>query len=326
MASRLVVVAAVLVALSSSAEPLLGQSVGNADTFVSEGVKLFNRKSYQKAAEEFLKATRANPANTAVYVQLARAQMLAREPVKACYAYRIFLKVTPETPDRKKAAAEAEQCERQAKATKEQSDLLQKYVDSRAAFFSSLDKGELLGAGGAASSLEALVKDGFLGPELGDMGTKLGAAATSQADAIHKRALAGERLTSEQLKLARPLYQVAQDVSSTSPDSRGRMAFLDGLAELSEKNYRKAELHFTEAAKSDPTNMEPNKEYVFYRALAIFQGGDRAQALKVLEGSLKDDPRTAMLRAALAVGHSSDSGAAELEKLLFSTRNPPEKQ
>ncbi len=322
MASRLVVVAALLLALSVSAEPLLGTSVGNADTFVSEGVKLFNRKSYQKAAEEFLKATRANPANTAVYVQLARAEMLARETVKACYAYRIYLKVTPETPDRKKAAAEADQCERQAKATKEQSELLQRYVDSRAAFFSSLDKGELLGPGGAAASLESLVKDGFLGPELGDMGTKLGAAATGQADAIHKRALAGEKLTSEQLKQARPLYQVAQDVSSASPDSRGRMAFLDGLAELSEKNHRKAEGHFTEAAKSDPSN----KEYVFYRALAIFQGGDRPQALKVLEGDLKDDPRTAMLRAALSVGHSSDSGAAEIEKLLFSTRNPPEKQ
>jgi tetratricopeptide (TPR) repeat protein len=321
MASRLVVLAALLVALSASADPLLGPSVGNADTFVSEGVKLFNRKSYRQAADEFLKATRANPANTAVYVQLARAQMLAKETVRACYSYRIYLKVTPDSPDRKKASAEADQCERQAKATKEQSELLQKYVDARAAFFSSLDKAELLGVGGAAASLEALVKDGFLGPELGDMGTKLGSAATGQADAIHKRALAGEHLSSEQLKQARPLYQIAGDVGAASPDSRGRMAFLDGLAELGEKNYRKAETHFTEATKSDAAN----KEYVFYRALAIFQGGDRPQALKVLEADLKDDPRTAMLRAALAVGHSSDSGAAELEKLLFTTRNPQEK-
>ena len=49
------------------------------------------------------------------------------------------------------------------------------------------------------------------------------------------------------------------------------------------------------------------------------------QALKVLEAELKDDPRTAVLRAALALGDSPQAGANELEKLLFSTRYPPEK-
>jgi tetratricopeptide (TPR) repeat protein len=306
--------------LSASAEALLGPGVGNADTLVSEATKLFNRKQYGKAAEEFLKATRANPANTAVYVQLARAQMLAKETLKACYAYRVYLKAMPDTPDRRKAAAESDQCERQAKSSKEQTELLQKYVESRAAFFAALDQNLLVGPNSAATSLESLVKGGFLGPELGDMGQKLAQAATAEADGIHKRALAGEKLTAEQLRQARPLYQVAQDAGGAT-DSRGRMAFLDGLAELSEKNSKKAEAHFVDAGKSDPAN----KEYTFYRALAIFQGGDRAQALKVLDGDLKDDPRTAVLRAALAVGHSSDSGAAELEKLLFSTRNPPEK-
>ncbi len=306
--------------VAASAQPLLGPGVGNADTLVSEGTKLFNRKQYGKAADEFLKATRANPANTGVYVMLARAQMLAKETLKACYAYRIYLKGMPDTPDRKKAAAESDQCERQVKNPKEQSELLQKYVDSRAAFFAALDQNQLIGPNGAASSLESLVKGGFLGPELGDMGQKLAVAATAEADGIHKRALAGEKLTAEQLRQARPLYQAAQDAGSTN-DTRGRMAFLDGLAELSEKNSKKAEAHFVEAAKGDPSN----KEYTFYRALAIFQGGDRAQALKVLDGDLKEDPRTAVLRAALAVGHSSDSGAAELEKLLFNTRNPPEK-
>ena len=114
---------------------------------------------------------------------------------------------------------------------------------------------------------------------------------------------------------------MAQDVGGTAADSKGRMAFLDGLAELNDKAWKKAEAHFAEAAKIDPEN----KEYVFFRGLALVQAGERVAALKVLEVDLKDDPRTAVLRAALALGDSPVSGATELEKLLFTTRYPPEK-
>jgi len=319
MRSRSLVLAAALAATAALAEPLVGQGVGNADTLVSEGSKLFNRKQYAKAADAFLKATRANPAALNTYLQLARAQTLAKQLQPACYAYRVYLKSTPDTPDRKKAAAESDQCERQLKALKKAPpDPGPKYVETRAAFFAALDEGKVLGA---AESLTTLVKDGFLGPELGEMATKLGTAATTAADAVHKRALAGELLTPEELRDARPLYQVAQDVSAPVPDAKARMAFLDGLADLREKAYKKAEVHFSDAAKADPSN----KEYTFYKALTLFQAGERPQALKVLEAELKDDPRTATLRVAIAVGQSPDTGAAELEKLLFTTRFPPEK-
>jgi tetratricopeptide (TPR) repeat protein len=323
LASRTVFVSALALSLSTAAlaEPLLGPGVGNADTLVSEGTKLYNRKSYPKAAEHFLKATRASPTTLSNYAALARALMLAKQVPKACYAYRVYLKAAPDSPDRKKAAAESDQCERQVRPSKAQADLLQSYVDGRAAFFSALDRNELLGEGGAALALETLVKQGFLGPELTDMGQKLAAAATAEADSIHKRALAGEAMTTETLRQARPLYQVAQDVGLSSPEAKARMAFLDGLAELREKNFKKAETHFVEATRADPAN----KEYVFYRALAIYQAGDRATALKVLEAELKDDPRTAVLRAAQAVSHAPELGATELEQLLFSTRYPPEK-
>jgi tetratricopeptide (TPR) repeat protein len=165
------------------------------------------------------------------------------------------------------------------------------------------------------------VKDGFLGPELGEMAQKLGGAATTEAEAIHARALGGEKLTPEVLRSARPLYQLASDVGVASADAKGRMAFLDGLAELNDRSWKKAEAHFVEAAKSDPTN----HEYAFFRALALVQAGERPQALKIMEAELKDDPRTAVLRGSLALGESLESGATELEKLLFTTRFPPEK-
>ncbi|MFO0593875.1 MAG: hypothetical protein U0228_01185 [Myxococcaceae bacterium] len=306
----------------AASDALLGAGVGNADTFVSEGSKLFNKKQYPRAVEQFLKATRANPANLNTYVQLARAQMQAKDVLMACYAYRVYLKSMADGPDRKKASAESDQCERQLKAGKAPAnDPTKNFVDARAAFFTSLDARQLLGPGSASETLRTLVKDGFLGPELGEMGQKLGAAAITEAESIHKRALGGEKLEPDVLRSAHPLYQLATDVGATAADSRGRMAFLDGLAELQEKSWKRAETHFAEAAKSDPAN----HEYAYFRALAMVQAGERPGALKVMEADLKDDPRTAVLRTALGMGESLETGATELEKLLFTTRFPPEK-
>ncbi len=311
-----------VLSLSAFAEPLVGVNVGSADTLVSEGSKLFNQKKYPKAADNFLKATRANPTNLATYVQLARASTLAKQLTRGCYAYRVYLKNTPETPDRKKAAAESDQCERQLKTTRGQApDLTQKYVETRASFFAALEKGELLKAGGAAESLRTLVNDGYLGPDLADMAAKLGAAVVAEADAIQKRALAAEKQSAEVLRSARPMYVVAADVGVSPADAKARMAFLDGLAELSESDYRRAEQLFMEARKADPAN----KEYAFYEGLTLYQAGEKGKALKLLDAEMKDDPRTAVLRVAQALGNSPETGAAELEKLLFSTRYPPEK-
>jgi tetratricopeptide (TPR) repeat protein len=311
-----------IAATAAFGEPLVGPNVGNADTLVSEGSKLFNQKKYPKASDTFLKATRANPTNVATYLQLARAAMLAKQLTRACYAYRVYLKNTPETPDRKKAAAESDQCERQVAVAKGQlPDLTQKFVETRAVFFAALEKGELLTPGGAAESLRTLVNDGFLGPDLADMASKLGAAVLAEAAAISKRALALEKQSPQVLRSARPMYVVAAEVGLSPPDAKARMAFLDGLAALSEKDYRAAEQLFGEARKADSNNTE----YAFYEGLTLYQSGERGKAFKLLEGELKDDPRTAVLRVAQALGSSAEAGAAELEKLLFSTRYPPEK-
>jgi tetratricopeptide (TPR) repeat protein len=319
---RVVMVVAALAASLVLAEPLVGTPVGNADTVLSEAGRLYNKKQYAKAVDLYLKATRIAPATLPTYLQLARASVLAKQLQRGCYAYRVYLKASPDTPDRKKAQAESEQCERQLKVAKGQpADPTPKYVEGRATFFAQLDKGQVLGPTGAAEELRTLVKEGLLGPELGDMGQKLGAAAIAEAEGIHKRALANEKLPAETLRSARPLFQIAADVGQTAPTAASVTAFLDGLAEFSEKDFKRATQLFGEAAKADPSN----KEYVFYRALSLYQGGDRLSALKVLEAELKDDPRTAVLRTSMALGNSPEVGAAEVEKLLFSTRFPPEK-
>jgi tetratricopeptide (TPR) repeat protein len=320
MGSEFLLAALVSVSLSAAPVALVGSGVGNADTFMSEGTKLYNQKKFGPASESFLSASRANPALLNAYLQLARSYTANKEVMRSCYAYRVYLKASPETPDRKKAQAESEQCERALKSAKGQPpDPTQRFVEVRAAFYAALDKKELLGKDGAEAQLQALVKEGFLGPELGEMAAKLGVAALGLAEEIHKAAMANEHVPTERLRAARPLYQVAGEVSVNLPDPS--MMFIDGLAALQDKDYITAEKLFSEAAHDDATN----KDYVFYRAVALVQGGQRHKALEVMEANLKDDPRTQVLRLAMALGQGNDSGAAELERLLFTTRYPPEK-
>ncbi len=320
--SLLVFALAALTAFAAPNTSLVGPGVGNADSLVSEGTKLYNQKKYAKAADAFLAANRASPATLPTYLQLARSLLAAKQVLRACYVYRVYLKAAPESPERKKAQAEGEQCDRQLKSARNQpADLSQKYVETRASFYAALDEGLVVEAGGANEQLTNLVKDGYLSPDLGDMASKLGAAAVAKADEIHKAALANEKMSLERLRAARPLYQVASDVGASPADQKARTAFLDGLASLQEKDFKRAEQLFTEAARSDSSNTE----YVFYQALSLIQAGERGAALKVLDGRLRDDPRTRVLRAALALGNSPDDGAAELERMLFTTRYPPEK-
>ncbi len=110
-----------------------------------------------------------------------------------------------------------------------------------------------------------------MGPELADMGLKLGTAAQAAADDIQKRALAYEKLPADQLKSGRGLYQAAQDVGVSVPDAASSAAFCDGLAALQAKEAKKAEALFAEAAKAKPDNAE----YTFHRAVALVQAGDR---------------------------------------------------
>ncbi|MBX7116162.1 MAG: tetratricopeptide repeat protein [Myxococcaceae bacterium] len=313
MASKFALLAMVW-AVAAQAEPLVGKGVGDADALVSEATKLYNKKQYAKAADLFTRATRANPAPLSPYLQLGRSLLAAKQVQRACYVYRVYLKAAPETPERKKAQAESEQCERQLKVAKNQPpDMGPKYVDSKATFYAALEKGELVGANSASESLQSLVRDGFVGPELGEMANKLADAAAAQADAIHNDAMK-EKVATERLRQAQPLYKVVQDLGRV-PDG-GRSDFLEGLAALQDKEYRKAETAFSAAAKASPSN----KEYHFYRGLALFQAGDKVGALKVLDENLKADPRTEVLRVSLAVSQSSENGAAELEKLLFNAR------
>lgn len=317
MRSRIVALLLV-VSAAASAAPLVGPAVGNADVLISEGNRQYNAKQYPQASEAFLKATRANPSAIAAYLGYARSELARKELQRACYGYKAWLKAAPDTAtDRPKVQSELELCERQKAAQKNAPpDTTAEYVDRKADFFAALEKKALLGDGSASNALEQLVSGGYLGADLSDMAQKLNAEAIAQAEDIYKRALAKEKLTADELHKARSLYALAADVGAPAPLAQSHAAFADATAELQGGDPRKAEALFAEAIKAEPGVTE----YKYLRAMALHRAGDSQAALKALEQDLPEDPRTQVLRVALAVGHSPSEGAAELSKLLFQKR------
>ena len=210
MRSKLMVASCFLSLSAFAGEALVGAGVGSADLFISEGKKLFNKKQYPKAAEQFQKAVRANPGLLPPYADLARALVSSKQLQKGCFAYRVYLKAAGVGPDRAKMEPEASSCEAKLKAQKvpkgqpPPEDLTQKYVELKAQFYGGLDKGDLLGAQGALESLKTLVKEGFIGPELGEMAQKLGVACLAAGDEIYKKAITSEKVGSDVLRTGKP--------------------------------------------------------------------------------------------------------------------------
>ncbi|QSQ25095.1 hypothetical protein JY651_09260 [Pyxidicoccus parkwayensis] len=316
---RWVVMCLLLVSGLAAAEPLVGPAVGNAEALVAEGTRLYNKKRYVDASGLFLKATRANPTLLPAYLGLARARLGAKQVADACTAYRAYVRSAPDIQDRAKAQRELELCERQLKAARKKqrgaaaADLTARHVELKAGFFAALEEGKLLGPDSAQEMLTTLVTEGYLGTDLGEMGTRLSAASRNATQELHRRALAGETLPPERLREARKLFGLAADTGEASPDAASQAPFLDGLAVFQERDFAKAQGLFAQAATAAPARTE----YKVWRAAALQRAGDLNGALAVMEADLPDDARTDVLRAEAARKKSPKDGARELERILF---------
>ncbi|WP_338865425.1 hypothetical protein [Myxococcus stipitatus] len=304
----------------AGAEPLVGPSVGNADALVAEATKLYNKRQYAESTRLFLRATRANPSLLPAYLGLGRARMGAKETASACAAYRAWLKSAPDIQERPKAQGELELCERQLKATRKKkspapADLTARHVEMKAGFFEMLEAGKLTEAGEA---LRTLVSEGYLGVDLAEMASRLSTASRAGAEESHRRALTGEALTAEQLSTARGLLDWARDTGEPVPQASAKGLFLEGLVALQGGDARAAEGLFAKATAEAPGVTE----YRVWRAAALQRAGDLRGALTVMETDLPEDPRTDLLRAAVAQQTSAGDGARELERLLFQRYSP----
>lgn len=320
MRSRTIAIAmavALGAASQASAEPLVGRAVGNPDLLVAEGSRLYNEKQYEQARDHFLKAARAEPKTVATYLSLARAYFAASDVELACHAYRTYLRSAVNAPDRSKAESEADLCERQLRAKLPGgSQLGPRYVALKAEFYDALDKGNLLGENSARAKLEAMLEAAYVGPDLGDMAGKLAAAAEKQADAVYTASTHRQKVTPADLRLGAELYQLALDCGAAPTRHPARISHLHGVAWLLEGKSKEAEAAFAEVVKQDPSNADAR----FLRGLAVYNGGDKAGALKQLEAELPKDPRTGILKVSASFERGGDAAAVELEKFLFSQR------
>lgn len=329
----------------ASATPLVGPSVGNADALQAEGSRLFNRKEYTKAAEQFLLATRADPTAVAAYLSLARAELNAGRIVQSCNAYRAYIRAAPEGSDRSKAQSELELCERRLRANKKTLDeSAREFVELKAAFYAALEQKQLLGPDGAAEALRQLVEQGYLSTELAELAARLHAEALKAGEEIHAQAVDHQQVSQQRLIDGREFFSL---VALVGPEPQGRKAkaeFLAGRAALElaaakavaasslegkQDTFQgeataailEAVTHFIEAAQADPAQ----REYKFFHALALYRKGDVEGALASLQRDLPDDPRTHVFTAVQAIIASPEQGAAAVEKMLFSNRYPEQK-
>jgi tetratricopeptide (TPR) repeat protein len=304
-------------AAPAAAEPLVGLGVGNADLLVAEGTRLYNEKDYPAARDHFLKATRVAPATLPTYLSLARAYFALLDLDYSCQAYRVYVKSSPESPDRAKAQSELELCERQrVEKASTGPQLSQIYVNMRATFFDALDKGELLGAGSAHETFQGMLNAAYAAPDVGDMAQKLGKAAEQSADKVFRAALSHQKPAPVDLRKASALYSLAIDCGVTPGAMTAHAAFVEGVAFLAEGQAAQAEASFADAAKRDPADVEAR----FWRGLAKYIGGDKPGGLKALEADLPADPRTGVVRVAAAFDKGPDPATGELVKFLFARR------
>src|SRR4051812_28344750 len=316
MRSRALVVV-VMVGVNAAAAPLVGASVGNPDTLLAEGARLYNQKDYAAASDAFLKATRANPKLLPSYLQLARSQLAARKLPQACYAYRAFLRGEPDATDRQKADSELQLCERQLEAddaARRDKDFGAAFAEPKARFFSALDKNDLAGANDA---LAALVNGGDLGVDLADLAAKLGAAASTAGDQAYRSALRGDLHEVAPVKSGLQALEIASDAGAPAASGEAKAAFLTGMVALLEGRPKDAEQAFSRAGKGDGSGPSP----VMWRARALAQV-DRRQALQLLSAELPADPRTGAAKVAASLPDAPAQAASDLEKLLFEQKFP----
>ncbi|HEX8441305.1 tetratricopeptide repeat protein, partial [Archangium sp.] len=239
----------------AGAQPLVGPSVGNGDLLMAEGSRLYNMRKYPDAAAAFLKATRVRPELLGAYLGLARAQLAAQRLEESYLAYRAYVKVAPESSDRTKAERELELCERKLKSARKVASvekLVAGHVEKKAAFFAVLEQRQLVGADSATEVLRALVQEGYLGPDLGDMAGRLHTAARETLESLHQRALEGEALQPQDVASVRALYAMAREVGEPLVKESSRAPFLEGVAALTAGDAARARELLAEAAAAEP--------------------------------------------------------------------------
>ena len=186
----------------------------------------------------------------------------------------------------------------------------------KANFFEALDKGTLIGAGSAGQVLVSIIGAGYAAPDLGEMASKLARACEIAADGTYQAIAAHQKLSAVDLRQASSLYRMALDCGATPAKQAARAGFLEGLALLNEGKAFQAEAFFDQAAKADASDVEAR----FFRALAKYYSGDKVGAIRALEADLPNDPRTGVLKVAVAMDGQAAGAATELEKFLFARK------
>lgn len=252
-----------------------------------KALEAYNAGRYNDAARRFLTLVQRWPREPAPYLALARARVYAGEPAGAVEAYRIYLKLSPQSPEKAKIESELALAQRKAggatvkNATQAREFLQAAQVRAKSGIF--------VGTEGAYGALDMALEAELIGPEIADTRAAIRAALLSAStDAIDRWWRPAALLTDETLAdLVAAWDAVAAREALNGVETKQRA----GLAALS--NLRKGA--HVKAAKILAPIAPGNPRLRYAQALALLKAGRTAEAESILSALVEEDPAPQLL-------------------------------
>ncbi len=244
MASRLIILLLLAALPAQATEPMVGPAVGNADTLVSEGSKLFNRSSTPRPPSSSSRRRAPTRPTWAPTCSWRAPTCSPSSCSRACYAYRVYLKAVARHPRPQEGLRRERPVRAAAQGRAQRSPTIRRrgYVDSAPPSSPRSTRRSCWGPGAASETLRAPGEaTASSGPSWATWPRSWAPRPSPRPTPCTSARSTSEPLTAEELRSARPLYQVASDVGTSPPDAKARIAFLDGLAALTERDFQKAE-------------------------------------------------------------------------------------
>lgn len=279
---------------------------------VQKAREAYNAGSYHLAARRFLAAAQRWPEESAIYLALARARVYAGEHSGAVQAYRLYLEMVPEAPDREKIQAELELAER-----KVEGGVPRTVPGARTLEAASVraQAGRFAGEDGALGALAAAVEEGYVGPELARARRAVvDELARQSEDAIDRWWRAEARTDPETLARLHAGWKTLRDAvpgAAPTPAQSRLTGAVEGLSLLAADNVVGALEALSTVAPGD-------HRLRYAQAVALIRARRLPEAAALL-GALSrqlEDPRIQALRG-LVLAELGDKEAVEALKLAL---------
>lgn len=255
------------------------------DPALEEAKAAYNGGRYADAVKAFNEIARRHPRAPAVYRALARAATYADQPETAVRAYRHYLALATNAPDREKIEAELALVAR--KADDVSAGPPEAVAQALSSIKDQVDADRFGGESGALATLAALSAGDYVGPELAEARELVHGGLRSRSEVVITRWWAADaQAKPRRLAALADGWAALATQGPLDRDGRTYAAATQGLSHLAADRYAEAVEALAPAAPGDP-----RLRYAQALALAKAERFHEAEQLLVATMRAVDDPR-----------------------------------